>query len=158
MPTEDLFLSQSEVDVGGVAMPALAGPERLVHACLHATIGGWNYLRASRDIGQLILVSEVDWRAAVHLAARWRVLPPLARGITTTWQLLGLDRAHPAHRWATSIRLSPVDRLVLKVFADERPFSCQALTAVPDLLGRGATEYLWQLAVKPGRRHPDHPH
>lgn len=152
VPAEDLFANGTEIILGGVPVPALAGPERLVHASLHATIGGWNYLRASRDIAQQVLVSGVDWRAAAFLAGRWRVTAPVAGGIAAAWQVLDLDRRHPAYRWASAVEVSRIDQYVMKVFAEEQAFSRQALTAVPDMVGRGATAYLWQLAVKPGWR------
>ncbi|CCH72304.1 hypothetical protein BN11_1520017 [Nostocoides australiense Ben110] len=139
------------VTFGERDFPALCGPMRLVHACFHAALGGFREYRAHRDVAQLLLVSGVDWRVSAQLARRAGVLAVLARAITDAWGALGLDLHHPAVDFARRVRIGRIDDAVLEIFGSERSYRRQALTAVPDLVGKGATRYLWTLA-----RHSQH--
>ena len=151
LPTEALFTDVEIVTLGGRAVPALDGSSRLLHACYHAALGGFRHLRAHRDVAQLLLVTGVDWRSTVAVAERFRVAAVVARAIDDAWKALDLAVAHPAHAWARATPIGRADAKALAVFAAERPFHDQAVTAVPVLVGRGAAAYAWALARQPGR-------
>jgi hypothetical protein len=152
LPTEELCGAHDEIVLAGRRLPTLDGAGRLIHACFHAALGGFRILRVHRDVAQLLLVSEVDWRRSVAVAERHRVAAVLARAIQDSWAALALETPHPAHDWATRHRIGRADARALAVFAAERPFGAQALTAVPSLLGRGSLAYLVALARQRGRR------
>jgi hypothetical protein len=152
LPTEELFEDAATVRLAGRDLPALGGPDRLLHACYHAALGGFRHLRAHRDIAQLLLATSVDWHRTVDIARRHRVDAVVARAILDAWAALRLELDHPALRWAAEHRIGRADGRALAVFAAERPFREQALTAVPVLVGRGATAYLLALAGQPGRQ------
>jgi hypothetical protein len=74
----------------------------------------------------------------------------VARAITDTWRVLGLGLEHPAHTWASSVRVGPLDRRALDVFAAEKPFRQQALTAIGAMPWRDLPAYLGPLASRTG--------
>lgn len=151
LPTEALFTDLDVVTVGGRVIPTLDGPGRLLHACYHAALGGFRHLRAHRDVAQLLLVSEVDWAATAHMATRHGVQAVVARAVLDAWDALDLTVDHPARAWAAGTRIGRGDARALRVFAEERSFSQQALTAVTPLVGHGALRYLWTLSTQGGR-------
>ena len=146
----DLYGVGDSIELAGRSIPTLDGPGRLLHSCHHAALGGFRHYRAHRDVAQQLLVTEVDWRTAVDIATAWRVQAVMARAITDTWQVLGLDLDHPAHAWATSTRITSLDRKALDVFAAEKPFRQQALTAVGAMPWRDVPAYLRPLTRRPG--------
>ncbi len=146
----DLYGVGNSIELAGRSIPTLDGPGRLLHSCHHAALGGFRHYRAHRDVAQQLLVTEVDWRTAVDIATAWRVQAVMARAITDTWQVLGLDLDHPAHAWATSTRITSLDRKALDVFAAEKPFRQQALTAVGAMPWRDVPAYLRPLTRRPG--------
>ena len=148
---EDLFDESAEITLAGRPVPTLGPVGRLLHACFHASLGGFRRLRAFRDVAQLILVSEVDWTAAFAVARSWRAEAVVAAAIMEAWQRLGLDAGHPAHRRAASTTLSRGDQRALALFAAESPFRAQALSAVRRLPPADVPRYLWSLRPK-GRR------
>lgn len=147
---EDLYVASDSITLAGTHIPTLDGPGRLLHSCHHAALGGFRHFRAHRDVAQQLLVTEVDWRAAVDIARAWRVQAVVARAITDTWDVLNLQIDHPAYAWASSTATSLADRRALDVFAAERPFRQQALTAVGALPWRDVPAYLRPLAARPG--------
>jgi len=147
------FFEQDHLEsiaLGGRRIPVLGGPDRLIQASFHAALGGFRRLRAFRDVAQILLVTEVDWRQSIERAGRVQAV--LAAAIQETWKRLELEIDHPAEQWARAHRPKRLEKHALDVFAREAPFRQQALTAVPALIGRGATRYLWDLIRKPGRR------
>ena len=149
--TEDLFAGDAAIALGGRRIPVLDPPERLLHACYHAALGGFRYLRAFRDVAQLILVTTADWEHTFAIADGWRSAPVVAAAIREAWETLDLDTSHPAHRAALSTPLQRADRRALAVFAAEAPFRRQALTAIGRLSPLDVPRYLWCLARPPSR-------
>lgn len=143
----ELFERGDQIELASRAIPVLAGPDRLLHACHHLVLGGFSALRVARDVAQLVLVSDVDWEAAVATAERWRVDAVVASGIVQAWERLDLEIDHPAHRWAAGHPIGVGDARAIAVFTDERPFLSRALTAIPALAWHRIPGYLWALAV-----------
>lgn len=154
LDTTVFFDDVQPLRVAGRWLPAPSGPLRLMHACFHAVLGGFQVFRAVRDVAQMLLVSPVDWRHTVDVAEAYGVDVVVASAVMNAWTRLELDVDHPCHDWAQRCDLGRWDRRMLGVFANERPFAEQALTAVPDLVGRGATRYVIALSVQSGRGTP----
>jgi hypothetical protein len=144
---EELFSRADRLVLGGRQVLTLDGPDRLLHACHHLALGGFSGLRVARDVAQLLLVSGVDWERTVATAQRWGVAAVVARGISGSWDRLRLDVVHPAHDWAQELAIGSGDRKALEVFERERPFSEQALTAVPALAVGQLPRFLGALAL-----------
>lgn len=142
--TEDLFQQAAFFTLAGHAIPVLAPEHRLLHACYHASLGGFRRLRAFRDVAQLILMSGVDWLETVESAKRWKAEAVVAAAVIETWMVFGLEES-TAHDWARNVKISVGDLRALRVFESERPFSAQALTAVPRLPVLEVPAYLWAL-------------
>ena len=88
--------------LAGRVMSALDREDRLVQACLHSVLGGGSGLRAQRDIAQLLIVREADWRLTIERADVADAV--LARAIRHAWTALELTVEHPALKWAISHR------------------------------------------------------
>lgn len=143
--TEDLFDEPTGIELAGRTIPCLSNEGRLLHACHHATIGGFRILRAFRDVAQLILVTGADVERTMSIAARWGAAPVVAEAILETWRRLAIPNDDIA-RWASTIRRSTVDQWAMRRFTDERTFRAQALTAVTALPWYAVPGYLWTLS------------
>ena len=97
-----------------------------------------------------LLVSLVGWEDTVRTAERGRVDAVVASGIVQAWQRLEIDIPHPAHQWAAGHDIAPSDAKAIAVFAAERPFREQALTAVPALPWHQVPAYLLALGLPSG--------
>jgi hypothetical protein len=150
--TEALFGSSDTIELAGRAIPVLDPAGRLLHACFHATLGGFRGLRAFRDVAQLVLVTGADWEATFEVARSWRAEAVVARAIAESWDRLQLDVDHPARARALATDVSPGDRRVLDIFARQSPFRSQAMTAVRRLPPYEVPRYLWSLAGPRRRR------
>lgn len=126
--TPDVFESRDAIVLAGVGIPTLTAPDRLVHACYHAVLGGRPRIRAFRDIAQLVLHTQVDWQAAFDRASSWRAEAVLARGIVGSWRRLGLTVEHPALDHARSVQISRRDAWALRQFQEPTSFRRQAST------------------------------
>jgi len=85
--------------LAGRQMRALAGPDRLFHACCHTVLGDNSGLRSQRDVAQLLLNSQVDWEETVEIAEACGCSTVVAAAIRRTWRNLALTD-HPASVWA----------------------------------------------------------
>jgi hypothetical protein len=150
--TDALFASSDAIELAGRAIPVLDRPGRLLHACFHATLGGFRGLRAFRDVAQLILVSGADWETAFEVARSWKAESVIAVAISESWHRLELNVDHPAHARAVSTGVSRADRRVLEMFARESPFRSQAMSAVRRLPPSEIPRYLWSLSRSRLRR------
>ena len=137
---EDVFGDDPEyIELAGAAIPVLARPWRLVHACYHAVLGGFGELRAFRDVAQLVHAgARLD--DAARLVGPWRGSAVIAEAAAQTAIRLGLDPSEVA--LSRPIRPSMVERNVLRVFLAERPFRAQALTSLAGLGPRQAADFL----------------
>ena len=144
---EELFIRGDHVELAGRRIPTLAGPDRLLHACHHAVLGGLSDFRVARDVAQLLLVSNVAWEETRDTAERWRAGAVVAMAILRSWAKLQLDVAHPAHAWACGYVIARRDARAIDVFLRARPFREQALTAVGALPRRLVPAYLFALGL-----------
>lgn len=103
-------------DLGGRATQSLGLEGRWLHACCHAVLGGGSGLRALRDVAQLLLVRDVDWRAVVRDATSDGVDAVVAAAVRDTWQQLRLDPQHEAAQWAERHAAPPDQRRALAAY------------------------------------------
>lgn len=143
----DVFEPSDAIVLAGRSIPVLAPSYRLLHACYHASLGGFRFLRALRDVAQLILVTQVDWEATYAVARRWQAEAVVASAVAESWQRLSLDRAHPAYVRAMNTSISRADERALHVFQTDESFRSQALTAVGALPLTEVPRYLWSLTA-----------
>jgi hypothetical protein len=142
---EALFTSSDTLVLADRDIPVLDTSGRLLHACFHAALGGFRGWRAFRDVAQLILMTGADWEASFEIARTWKAEAVVSSAIAESWSRLELDADHPAHTWAVSATMSRGDRRVLELFAQERGFRSQAMTAIRRLPPQEVPRYLWIL-------------
>jgi hypothetical protein len=148
----DVFDPHDTITLAGRPIPVLDPVGRLLHACYHASLGGFRRLRAFRDVAQLVLVTGADWEAAFGVARSWRGEPVVASAIAETWRRMGLDPGHPAVARAATVPVGAADRRALALFGRGAPFRRQALTALPRLRPAEIPAYLWNLSGSRRRR------
>jgi hypothetical protein len=99
-----LFAAPEWFDLAGRRIPALSRVDRLVHACVSATVSDPRpRLRPARDVVQLLVHDELDADAVPRRAARLGLGIVVARAITLCVGGLQVDGAlagHPLVRWA----------------------------------------------------------
>lgn len=147
----ELFTPADPLLLGGRTVPALAAEGRLLHACYHATLGGFRHLRASRDVAQLALAHGDTWQRATERAQHWGGACVVAAAVRQAWGVFDLDPDHALARWAAGVHPTRAEASALRMFVEERSFRRQALTAVPVLPVRQRARYLWGLTSS--RRH-----
>ena len=143
---EDAFENATTINLAARTIPVPSLEVRLLHACYHASLGGFRRLRAFTDVARLATRPGIDLAATYTLARAWRAEAVVIAAIRETWRRLGLDDDHAAVAGARERQISRADARALRVFAEHRPFSRQALTGVPRL-GLRAPRYLLALGV-----------
>jgi putative nucleotidyltransferase-like protein len=151
---EVVFGSSAAIELAGRTIPVLDPAGRLLHACFHAVLGGFQRLRGFRDVAQLILVTGADWETTFGVARSWNAEAVVAYAIQKSWDRLELDVQHPAHARAKSTALSRGDQRVLRLFAGRSTFRSQALTGLRRLPPHDIARYLWNLSRPRLRRQP----
>ena len=111
--------SSEPFDLAGVEARGLDLEGRLLHACCHAVLGGGSGLRVRRDVAQLVLVSGVDWQAAVAWAKHDGADQVLAEAVRTTWSDLELDPDHGFAQWAMGLPADPVQQQAIDSYQSE---------------------------------------
>ncbi len=152
---EDLFDSGTTFRLGGRELTALGATQRLVHACLHATLGDAHPRPlVLRDVAQMTLAqSSID--EVLALAHRWRCEVAVAHAVEAAWSHLRLTVEHPLLDWARSQSPGPAEiRRLAAYHGDGRSQARLALEAVGALHGvRSRARYLF--AILAPRRDPD---
>lgn len=126
----ELVDGSTTVMIGGRPVPALGRPQRLVHACYHAALGGSRPHHATcRDVAELVLSAPPHERAvALELGRSWQGEAALARGLVLAADLLELPDAHPLIRWGRQYRPTALEeRRLHAYFGLDRSFARQAL-------------------------------
>ncbi|MHB1740830.1 MAG: nucleotidyltransferase family protein, partial [Actinomycetes bacterium] len=99
----DLWADTDTFVLGGHAVQALAREARLLHACFHATVGtgqGPARLSTVRDIVQLTLDPDLDPRATLEMAGRWRAEAVVAHAVRVAWTTLQVADETTLSSWA----------------------------------------------------------
>ena len=141
---EDVFENVMRVQFGGVSLPGMSPENRLLHACFHAALGGFRYLRAFRDVAQLILASGADWRATMETARRWSAEAVVCSALIETWSRLRLDE-HQCMIDAGRRHSGRADRRALRTFQNDVGFRFEALTTIGRLGPWDSAAYIFLL-------------
>jgi hypothetical protein len=152
---DSLWASESSFTVDGVALRALSGPNRFLHACYHAALGDWPLrLGSLRDVAQLLP------HASLVRAQEWGVQAVVAAAVADATRLLGLPLTSEVQEWAAVYVPSQREEQWLALHTHEdKTFAAQALATLPMLPGvREKAAYLRALML-PSRdytadRHP----
>ena len=118
VPPDELRRHVERFEMAGIELAAFDGPGRLLHAAIHAGSSHVN-LNSARDVLQLLVVTGVDWRAAVDRATRWNVESLMALGVRRVFDAF-VVAPHPILEWAQRHRASGRQRLALAL-AGDRP-------------------------------------
>lgn len=148
MAPEEILDRTVELSLGGQRFRRPDDTDLLLHACVHATLGGWPAGRLPlRDVAQIAWRARVDWDALWVRAERWRLGATLALAFRTTRAVLGVDLPPGTERF---IRTVPTrrDRRLLEAYTTRRGAGDMTLSAVRAIDGvRGKAAYLWALLV-----------
>ncbi len=142
IPPDQLRIDTVPFSIGDVPMCGLDGPNRLIHAAVHArsvNIG----LHSQRDVPQLVLLSGVDWEEAVRRADRWQIGHFFALGVLAAWRSFELP-AHPLTEWAEQHRPTGRREIVASRIAADR-LRGNVLVAPLALPAHEWPGYLWPL-------------
>ncbi len=112
IPPDELFGPAVEFSIAGTRLRALDAPNRLLHAAIHVATSEHIGLHSARDIPQLVLLRDVDWREAVDRARDWGIDALIAGGVLRAWSSLALE-PHPITAWAGGVRPTGRQRLAL---------------------------------------------
>jgi hypothetical protein len=114
--------STTQFELGGRSFERLDDTALVLHACLHAVLGGPRpTLLQIRDIAQLSAREGVGWDVLAEWGCRWRLRAVLLRALELVRQQLG-DSALPedSQHMRRSIRPSMQERRALRACAEER--------------------------------------
>ena len=119
IPLEELMATPDPYTIGGVPMLALDGPNRLIHAALHAAASNYTGMHSRRDVLQLALGGPVDWTEAIDRARRWKIDALIARGIVTAWSTFEVE-GHPLLEWAQHHEPAGRQRVALRLVGERQ--------------------------------------
>jgi Uncharacterised nucleotidyltransferase len=90
MDPGELFDNTSTFQLGGARLECLDDTARLVHACIHASLGmRRSPLIAFRDAAQTLELGEVDWELLADWSKRWKLGVVLQDALERTSALIG---------------------------------------------------------------------
>lgn len=146
---EDLFRRPASITLRGCDLPVFGPDVAFLHACYNAALGDDPpRLIAMRDVCQLVLSDQLDPVGVAATARRWRGEAVIARALTLTREVLGVDLSdRPVAQAFVDRRSSLKERALLASYRGPgRGYSSQ-LTAVIALGGsRERVAYLRALA------------
>jgi hypothetical protein len=147
---DELFDSSVPFDLGGRRLLALGPETRLLHLCLHASLGDSRPKLASvRDLAQALADPTVDVQLVLRLAGMWECEAVVVRAVELCWQL-GIQVGGPlAALAATHSSSRREERAIASYVGDDRRFSRKVLASLSYLDGPGAKLALLRAAVNP---------
>ncbi len=133
---DDLFTGDDTVSFGGASLPVLRREHRLAHACVHAALGdAVPRLVALRDIGQLLLTTDVDFELTRAECVRWRATAVLAYAIDAAWRTLALEST-PVSCWARDYAADRYERRSLAAYlGPDRSYARLMIAGLPAVPG-----------------------
>jgi hypothetical protein len=139
---DELFDHAVPFTVGGRKLLRLDDADRLIHACLHASLGTLpDQLWTIRDIAQCLAVPAVDWVRLEDRSRRWRVAAVVGHALRNAASLLELPLPQAA-RLLLDYRAPRSERRALETFLTERRdrggTALSTLRAIPGILGKAA--------------------
>jgi hypothetical protein len=111
---DDLFAPPYRFALGGYELEALPMPQRLLHACYAAALGGWPpRLVSLRDVAEIVLRERPNLVDVLLMAKRWRCEAVVARAVATAWHELAITTSPPIVDWADAYAPNRMERLLL---------------------------------------------
>lgn len=150
VPVEDLWRNARPFVVGGTVLHALGDEERLLHAALHAAVGGQVCnLLSLRDVADMALYGDFDHDHLRALARRWGVEAALATTVRSAWEAFRISDVTALSRWAERHPIPAREARILAAHAPPRStYAAQALVALSGVDGvRARVSYLTSLAL-----------
>jgi hypothetical protein len=151
MVPEEMLERTTGFTLGGQRFRRPDDTDLLLHACVHATLGGWPPSRLPlRDVAQIAWRARVDWDALWVRAERWRLRATVALAFRTVCEAFGIDLPADADRFLSTVP-SQEDRRLLRAYTTRRRVGGMSLASLRAIEGvRGKAAYLWALLF-PGR-------
>lgn len=146
---DDLWANGATFRLAGQDVPALAGEERFLHACFHASLGDpIPRLSVLRDVAQMLLTRPLDLDRVRRRSAAWRADAVIARAVALAGDAFALQATEPLLAWARAYEPDGRERQAMAVYTDPHQTyaakSFAALRAIPGLPAKAA--YLRALA------------
>ncbi len=118
---EDLWEDHEPLQVGGVALRALAREQRFLHACFHAALGDLPpRLVPLRDVAQMSLRGELDLDAVICRVRSWQAEAVLIRAVELAWATLDLDPVAETATRVKSLRARSSEDRALAAYVSSR--------------------------------------
>jgi Uncharacterised nucleotidyltransferase len=139
---DELFDHAVPFQLGGRQLLRLDDVDRLIHACLHASLGfRWEQLWTVRDVAQCALAPGLDWEELEERAGRWRVRAVVAHALRTASDLIKVRLPDGASE-ILEYRAPRTERRALETFLTERRdrggTAISTLRAIPGVRGKAA--------------------
>ena len=139
---DELFEHAVPFTLGGRTLLRLDNPDRLIHACLHASLGTLpDQLWTVRDVAQAALDSDLDWTLVEDRARRWRVGAVLRHALGRASELLEVSLPQEADR-LRDYSPSRGERRALETFLTERRdrggTALSTIRAIPGIRAKAA--------------------
>ena len=139
---DELFEHAVPFTLGGRTHLRLDDADRLIHACLHASLGALPaQLWTVRDVAQAALDPDLDWSHVEDRAKRWRVGAVVRHALGRASEMLEVSLPQQADR-LRKYNPSRGERRALETFLTERRdrggTALSTLRAIPGLRGKAA--------------------
>jgi Uncharacterised nucleotidyltransferase len=132
-----LFENSARFRLGGQALEGLDAEDRLLDACVHATLD-WKQprLAALRDVAQMILCSPLAVARVRDRCRQWRCGIVVQRAIGMAWDAFGLASTPELVGWARSYEPTRFERDALQAYVGrDRSFAGQAVAGLQAIDG-----------------------
>ncbi len=144
----DLWEGVTPFHIAGRDCFALGTEQRLLHGCFHAVVGNpHDRIQPRRDVAEMFLYGSYDCQRLLDLAARWQALPVVARALTETWSILGIEPASPLINWARSRVPTRHERRILSVYAEGSSYATKALASLSVMSWRDRAAFVRMLVL-----------
>jgi hypothetical protein len=117
--------------LAGKRLHALSPEVRFLHAAYHASLGDRTLrLAPLRDVAQLALTRELDWRRVHALMEGSRGEAVVARSVCSAWGELHVADVLAISAWASAYQESPRQASELAVYGSRSSYAARALATV----------------------------
>jgi hypothetical protein len=139
---DELFDHAALFTLGGRTLLRLDDVDRLIHACLHASLGTRSdQLWTVRDVAQCALAPGLDWAALEERSRRWRVGAVVGHALRSATELLEV-RLPEESRALAEYRAPRSERRALETFLTDRRdrggTATSTLRAIPGVRAKAA--------------------
>lgn len=113
---DDLFATETRIDVGGRTVATLGPEELFLQSCYAAVLADRPpSIRYARDVAEMALRCDLDADRVVQLARAWSARPVVATALVHSWSWLRLATGGELIDWARDLRASLGERVLTAV-------------------------------------------